>query len=244
MNAFLTATLLLPPGPGPEAPHMGRGRASSEGARLRAHEEDRRQGPVVFDFHGHGGTARNAARAHHLHKEWPEAVVVYPQGLKTAGRMADPEGKLPGWQKKSGDQEDRDLKFFDAVLASLKKDYKVDEKRIYATGHSNGGSFTYLIWAKRGETFAAFAPVAAAGGPLFREAKPRPLFHAASEKDLIVGVRHPADRRWIGQAARRLRRPGGGVGRRVPAATPRRGEAGRGLSPRRGQRYPGGRPGR
>ena len=48
------------------------------------------------------------------------------------------------------------------MLTTLKKDYRVDEKRIYATGHSNGGGFTYLLWAARGDVFAAVAPCAAA----------------------------------------------------------------------------------
>ena len=142
--------------------------------------------PLVFDFHGHGGTARHAARTHHLHETWPEAVVVYMQGLNTPGKLTDPEGKKSGWQSGPGAEQDRDLKFFDAVLASMKKDYPVDEDRIYATGHSNGGGFTYLLWAKRGDTFAAFAPVAAAAGLYFTDAKPKPLFHAASEKDPLV----------------------------------------------------------
>ena len=142
--------------------------------------------PLVFDFHGHGGTARHAARTHHFHETWPEAVVVYMQGLNTPGKLTDHEGKRSGWQSGPGDQKDRDLKFFDAVLASLKKDFLVDENRVYATGHSNGGAFTYLLWAKRGDTFAAFAPVAAAAGPYFADAKPKPVFHAASEKDPLV----------------------------------------------------------
>lgn len=142
--------------------------------------------PLVFDFHGHGGTARHAARTHHLQEAWPEAVVVYMQGLNTPGRLTDPDGKRSGWQSGPGDQKDRDLNFFDAVLASMKKDYPVDENRVFATGHSNGGAFTYLLWAKRGDTFAAFAPVAAAAGLYFVDAKPKPLFHAASEKDALV----------------------------------------------------------
>ncbi len=142
--------------------------------------------PLVFDFHGHGGTARHAARTHHIHEAWPEAVVVYMQGLNTPGKLTDPDGKKSGWQSTPGDQKDRDLNFFDAVLASMKKDYPIDESRIYATGHSNGGGFTYLLWAKRGDTFAAFAPVAAAAGLYFVDAKPKPLFHAASEKDPLV----------------------------------------------------------
>ena len=101
--------------------------------------------PVVFAFHGHGGTMQFAARRYAFHKLWPEAIAVYPQGLKTPGRLVDLEGKLPGWQGKAGDQNDRDLKFFDAMLASLKRDYQIDERRIYSMGHSNGGGFTYLL---------------------------------------------------------------------------------------------------
>ena len=88
--------------------------------------------PVVFAFHGHGGSMQNAARMFSFHTRWPEAIVVYMQGLNTPGRLTDPEGQKPGWQSGVGDQGDRDLKFFDTVLASLKQDYRVDTKRIYA----------------------------------------------------------------------------------------------------------------
>jgi len=141
--------------------------------------------PVLFVFHGHGGTARHAARTMEFHSAWPEAIVVYLQGLNTPGQITDPEGKRPGWQRRSGDQEDRDLAFFDAVLASLKADYKVDEMRIYATGHSNGGSFTYLLWATRGDVFAAVAP---SGSVPIRGEKiaPKPALHVAGETDPLV----------------------------------------------------------
>ena len=142
--------------------------------------------PVVFAFHGHGGSMNNAARMFGFHARWPEAIVVYPQGLNTPGRLTDPEGKKPGWQHAAGDQGDRDLKFFDAMLASLQQEYKVDARRIYSTGHSNGGGFTYLLWAERGERFAAFAPSAAAAPRLLDRLKPKPAFHAAGETDPLV----------------------------------------------------------
>ncbi len=78
--------------------------------------------PVVFAFHGYGGSMKYAATKFACHKHWPEAIVVYMQGLNTPGTLTDPEGKRPGWQKTFGDQGDRDLKFFDAVLATLKKE--------------------------------------------------------------------------------------------------------------------------
>lgn len=147
--------------------------------------------PLVFAFHGHGGTMRSAARNFAYHKFWPEALVVYMQGLNTPGRLTDPEGKKPGWQKGPGDQNDRDLKFFDAVLATMRKDYRVDERRVYATGHSNGGGFTYLLWAVRGDVFAAVAPCAAAAGRLSGEniakkIEPKPVLHVAGENDPLV----------------------------------------------------------
>lgn len=159
--------------------------------------------PIVFAFHGHGGSMQRSARMFGYHTIWPEAIVVYMQGLNTPGRLTDPEGKKPGWQQGVGAEGDRDLKFFDAVLASLKKDYKVDAKRIYCTGHSNGGSFTYLLWEARGKEFAAFAPSASVSRSLFPSMRgtdleettkknssaafvPKPVLHVAGENDSLV----------------------------------------------------------
>jgi polyhydroxybutyrate depolymerase len=147
--------------------------------------------PVVFAFHGHGGSMQGAARMFDYHHVWPEAIVVYMQGLNTPGRLTDPEGKKPGWQSAPGILGDRDFKFFDAVLASLKADHKVDDRRIYATGHSNGGGFTYLLWRTRGDVFAAVAPSAAAGPGAewtnhIAALTPKPVLHLAGEKDPLV----------------------------------------------------------
>jgi polyhydroxybutyrate depolymerase len=143
--------------------------------------------PIIFAWHGHGGTMRHALNSFGYDKLWPEAISVYLQGLNTPGRLVDPEGKKPGWQGILGDQGDRDLKFFDIVLAQLKRDYKIDERRIYSTGHSNGGGFTYLLWQHRGDVFAAMAPSAAflppARGP---QLKPLPVLHVAGETDPLV----------------------------------------------------------
>jgi len=143
--------------------------------------------PLVFVFHGHGGSSQQVSRGFGIHRLWPQAIVIYPQGLNTAGKLVDPEGKKTGWQNTAGILQDRDLKFFDTMLAQLKQDYKVDEKRIYCTGHSNGGGFTYLLWAERGEVFAAVAPSSAAyRGLLKTPLKPKPCLHIGGEKDPLV----------------------------------------------------------
>jgi polyhydroxybutyrate depolymerase len=138
--------------------------------------------PVIFAFHGHGGNMRNSQRAFQAHINWPEAMVIYPQGLPTVGRT-DPEGKKAGWQKSPGDLGDRDLKFFDAMLDSLKG---IDKNRVYAMGHSNGGAMVYLLWAERGDKFAAFGPSGSPALALVSKLKPKPFFHTAGEKDPIV----------------------------------------------------------
>jgi polyhydroxybutyrate depolymerase len=56
--------------------------------------------------------------------------------------LGDVEGKYPGWQQTPGQLGDRDLKFFDTVLGAIREKYPVDDRRIYATGFSNGGFFT------------------------------------------------------------------------------------------------------
>jgi polyhydroxybutyrate depolymerase len=142
--------------------------------------------PLVFAFHGHGGNMRNSTRAFPIHELWPEALVVCMQGLPTPGRLTDPEGKKNGWQSGAGDQGDRDLKFFDAVFETLKKEQPVDLSRVYALGHSNGGGFTYLLWAERGDVFAAMAPSGSAAFKSLTKLKPKPVLHVAGETDPLV----------------------------------------------------------
>ncbi len=141
--------------------------------------------PVVFVFHGHGGTSGSSVRKFKIHSEWPEAIVIYPQGLPSRG-ITDPEGKKPGWQKRAGELGDRDLKFFDKMLDWVKKNYNVDGKRVYACGHSNGGSFTYVLWGNRGDLLAAVAPSASVFGVNLRGAKPlHALIIAGTEDELV-----------------------------------------------------------
>lgn len=142
--------------------------------------------PVVFGFHGHGGTARGAARSFAVHREWPEAVVVYPQGLNTPGPLTDPEGKRAGWQMRAGQQGDRDLKFYDALRARLEGEFRVDGRRVYATGHSNGGGFVYLLWAERGQTLAAVAPSGCVASGVMGQLRAKPVLHLAGRTDGLV----------------------------------------------------------
>jgi polyhydroxybutyrate depolymerase len=142
--------------------------------------------PVLFCWHGHGGTAEHAARAWDLPSAWPEALLVYPQGLPTPGQLTDPEGRRTGWQSQHGAQNDRDLEFFDTLLAALLSEFPVDQNQIYSTGHSNGGGFCYLLWSQRPDILAAIAPVAATLGRKTKPNTPLPVLHVAGREDRLV----------------------------------------------------------
>jgi polyhydroxybutyrate depolymerase len=129
---------------------------------------------------------KHAASSMPIHQSWPEAIVIYPQGLPTPGSLLDVAGRESGWQATAGAQGDRDLKFFDVMLADLIRQYRPDERRVYATGHSNGGGFTYLLWAQRGEKLAATAPSAAVLGRGFEALRPKPVLHIGSPQDPLV----------------------------------------------------------
>lgn len=142
--------------------------------------------PLVLCFHGHGGNAKQASNSFKLHDAWAEAIVVYPQGIPTPGQLTDAEGKRNGWQAQPGILEDRDLKFFDALLIELKRRYPIDPKRVFVMGHSNGGGFTYLLWATRGKEITAVAPCAAVGPKVVEQLTPKPCLHLAGKNDPLV----------------------------------------------------------
>src|ERR1700722_18873985 len=75
--------------------------------------------PLLFVFPWHGGTMQEAQEMMHFETLWPEAIVIYMQGLPTQ-IYVDPLGTERGWQQQPGQFGDRDLKFFDAALATLK----------------------------------------------------------------------------------------------------------------------------
>ncbi|HZH98994.1 MAG TPA: hypothetical protein VEX38_08480 [Fimbriimonadaceae bacterium] len=141
--------------------------------------------PLVFAFHGYGGNMRRAADIFKLHEHWPEAVVVYMQGLPSLNPR-DPSNQRPGWDVMNPPAGNRDVKFVDALLADLKKSHKIDEKQVFAMGHSNGGRFSYLLWAERGDTFRAFSMCGSNSVGFDRMLKPKSAFLIAGQNDSTV----------------------------------------------------------
>lgn len=147
--------------------------------------KDTKEVPLIFVFHGKGGSAERICRKTSIHKKWPEAVVVYPQGLFVDG------GKIygNGWKMIDKNGKSREIAFFDKLLDTLKGIYNIDKKRIYAMGHSNGGGMTTSLWITRPEIFAAFGISCSAGGRIQTtefNREPKPVFFVCKEDDKLV----------------------------------------------------------
>lgn len=117
--------------------------------------------PLVLDFHGGGGNAERQMRTSNFSALADEKgfIVVYPNGT---GRRDD---KVLTWNggtccAYAMEQQIDDVGFIRAVIADVESQYKIDAKRIYATGLSNGAIFSYRLACDASDIFAAIAPVA------------------------------------------------------------------------------------
>jgi poly(3-hydroxybutyrate) depolymerase len=111
--------------------------------------------PLVFGFHGSGGD-REQLRGY-MNVEAPaagQAIFIYPEGLVV-------NDGATGWELSN---ESDDLTFVDTLLAQYESELCIDEKRVFATGHSFGGCMSNTVGCYRGTEFRAIAPVAGCSG--------------------------------------------------------------------------------
>jgi polyhydroxybutyrate depolymerase len=142
--------------------------------------------PLVFAFHGHGGSGLNFDKKIDVEGKWPDAIVLYPDGLVGHKGKTDPDGVKPGWQTRPGEDGDRDLRFYDALFAAAHAQLSIDDSRIFVMGHSNGSAFTSLLLNVRGDKIAATANLSAQPGGLLPTDPVRSMFMSMGEQDPIV----------------------------------------------------------
>jgi polyhydroxybutyrate depolymerase len=116
--------------------------------------------PLVFDFHGGLGNAESQMQMSGFNAlaDEKDFIVVYPNG---SGLLEDKMltwngGTCCGYSVKHNID---DIGFIRALLAEIELSYSIDPKRIYATGLSNGGIFSYRLACDASDLFAAIAPV-------------------------------------------------------------------------------------
>ena len=119
--------------------------------------------PVVLAFHGGGSNAGQMVVFSGLNEKANEAgfIVVYPSGSGRLDRVLTWNGgNCCGYAMNN---KIDDVAFVRALLDDLATVVKIDPKRVYATGISNGGIISYFLASELSDRIAAIAPV---GGPM------------------------------------------------------------------------------
>jgi polyhydroxybutyrate depolymerase len=138
--------------------------------------------PLVLDVHG-------LAEGAQIHTAMSEAsTFAEAEGFV----VAFPHGRFDPVRWDAADQTDgnEDLRFVDAIVATLGDELCLDESRVYAMGLSYGGFMTSLLSCARSDTFAAVAPVAGVRAPEPCEqerAVPILAFHGTADAILPYG---------------------------------------------------------
>lgn len=116
--------------------------------------------------------------------QWPSLadtanfVVVYPVGLAGSawGRTFSTGWDLDGMS---------DVNFMLDIISEMKQQYNIDETRVYLSGFSLGGAFTYYMMNKAADRIAAFGPIS--GYNLMNAntstSRPVPICHVHGDAD-------------------------------------------------------------
>jgi polyhydroxybutyrate depolymerase len=109
--------------------------------------------PIVFAFHGDGGTGAGLRAAFKLEAaSGGQAIFVYPDGTGATWHIDTLAEMMP------------DIAFVDAITDSLSTTYCVDSARIFATGMSRGAYFVNQLVCRSRTAFRAVA-THSGGGP-------------------------------------------------------------------------------
>jgi polyhydroxybutyrate depolymerase len=118
-----------------------------------------RPASLVLVFHGGGGEAAGMERISGMNEvsDRHGFIAVYPQGVDRQWK----DGRdVPARGSGASLTEMDDVTFIAALISALESKYRIDPKRIYATGISNGAIFSLRLACDLGSEIAAIAPVA------------------------------------------------------------------------------------
>ena len=148
--------------------------------------------PVILGFHGGGGSAANWFATMPLHKLGAKEgfVTVYMQGCRDGQTDCSGTGKFL-WNvgKKDSLSNVDDQSYVKEVIQRLSTEHKlsIDAKRLFATGHSLGGIFSYSMWCDQPTLFAAIGPLSAPPSDMTCKTQSNTsIFHVHGLKDANV----------------------------------------------------------
>jgi phospholipase/carboxylesterase len=135
--------------------------------------------PVIICLHGGGG-------------EGYTYILTWLRAARSRGYiLLAPKSLASTWAAWGGGNDDASVL---AMLDEVASEYSVDRSRIYLTGLSDGGTFTYLLGLSQHQLFAGIAPIAAhmpeSVDPLLRQGvgKELPMLVVHGAKDYIFPV--------------------------------------------------------
>jgi predicted esterase len=109
--------------------------------------------PLVVALHGSGGDEND------FFDSYPDAPLE-PEAERLGFLVVCPKGRGPNSGYRGAAEQD----VFD-VLAQVRREYRVDQRRIYLMGHSMGAYAAWRLAAERPELFAALGLIAGGGDP-------------------------------------------------------------------------------
>ena len=117
--------------------------------------------PVLLNFHGFGGNAKDYFTFESDFREVAEqegVILVYPQALLLSGFSVWNAAPFAEDNKTDFD----DIGFIETLIVDLQEQLSIDPERVYAVGFSNGGMFSYALACFSNEPIAGVAAVSAA----------------------------------------------------------------------------------
>jgi len=139
--------------------------------------------PLVFHFHGTGGTPERQVGLSNIEvlAEQEKFFVVSPQAV-----FSYEENGRKTWNVEKIEGGADDVAFIEALIDSLIKRYSIAQHRIYATGFSGGARMSSRLACDLSEQIAAIAPVAGIRFPSDCDpAQPMPVLSFHGEKDPV-----------------------------------------------------------
>lgn len=112
--------------------------------------------PLVFNFHGYGGTASDHMNSGDMR---PQAdadgfILVYAQGAQDGYGFS--HWNVEGPNSTGVD----DLGFVEAMIDTISQQFMINQDRVYSCGYSNGGFLTYDLACRVSDRIAAIGAVA------------------------------------------------------------------------------------
>lgn len=173
----------------------------------------RRGAPVVFHFHGAGGSAEHVLQTSGWAEKADEEglIAVFGNGLRyrelNSGEIhthwnrynleatVDLRAKPLGYPDHAPWPAD-DVSFTDEMLTDVQSGLRVDPRRVYVTGFSNGGGMSMRLAIERSKTFAAAAAAGAGGlGMVYNPPRKMPFCYAIGNRDefLLSAINYGPD---------------------------------------------------